>query len=404
MPYPLTSNFLKWRIVMLWFVFVIAASGVVHAEPHETIRSSGDSSNRIDIAIVGDGYTAAEAAKYRADVTQLVEQMFLQDPYREYQSYFNVHRVDVTSEQSGADHPERNPQVMVNTAFDATYNCSNIQRLICVNQSRVINTVGNSLAADAHDIIVVLINDSEYGGSGGSVAVASTHESAVELVLHELGHSFGLLTDEYGGTGGYGSNCAAPQEFSEPNATVTTAREQIKWRHWIDDDTPLPTTSFAPAVPGLYKGSRYCDAGFYRPTYNSKMRSLGAPFEQINLEQLIRRIYTFVAPLETVAPAQTNLTFNRAQSQTFNVTVLQPTTHALEISWQVDGVTRAIGTTFTLPTHSVSVGTHIVEVVVRDTTDAVRNDSQKLLEEKHSWNLNVTGRKRRFGFRSHVRN
>src|SRR6185295_103372 len=97
------------------------------AEPTETIVNNGSPTNRVDVAIVGDGYTASQMDKYRTDVVNFVQAMFAQDPYREYQRYFNVHRVDVISNQSGADHPERG--VFVDTAFDAAYNCSGTQRL-----------------------------------------------------------------------------------------------------------------------------------------------------------------------------------------------------------------------------------------------------------------------------------
>ena len=107
-----------------------------------------------------------------------------------------MHRIDVASAQSGADHPLTS--TYVDTAFDATYSCAGIQRLICVSSSKVSAVLTNSIpAANARDMIVVLVNDSEYGGSGGWFAVASLNGAVVELVLHETGHSFGLLADEY---------------------------------------------------------------------------------------------------------------------------------------------------------------------------------------------------------------
>src|SRR5947207_2546863 len=122
---------------LLWIGFVLvcwlcgAASAAAQAVT--TIRSSGDSANRLDLVILGDGYTAGEIAsgKYASDVETFVTLMFAQEPYLEYQSYFNVHRVDVVSEESGADHPERNE--FRTTALDSGFDCRGIQRLICVN-------------------------------------------------------------------------------------------------------------------------------------------------------------------------------------------------------------------------------------------------------------------------------
>src|ERR1700694_4507697 len=133
-------------LAVLFFALVPAAAS---AEPYETIVNNGDSQNRVDLAILGDGYTAAELQKYRNDVQTFVQGFFSQEPFHEYQNYFDVHRIDVTSNQSGADHPERS--VFVDTALDATYNCGGIQRLICVNFTKVNNIVSNTLAPAQRD-------------------------------------------------------------------------------------------------------------------------------------------------------------------------------------------------------------------------------------------------------------
>jgi hypothetical protein len=96
-------------------LFVLAAltTGLVAsaaaAETVVTVRRSGESANRVDIAILGDGYTTGEMSKYKADVSALVTQVFNQDPFRSYQASFNVHRVDVVSGDCGADKPSSLP-------------------------------------------------------------------------------------------------------------------------------------------------------------------------------------------------------------------------------------------------------------------------------------------------------
>jgi hypothetical protein len=281
-------------LILLWFV------GVVSAEPVTLIRDNGDPANRVDIVILGDGYTGSELAKYAADVETFVNGLFAQEPWKEYQKYFNVHRVDVTSAESGADHPERTPPVFKDTALDATYDCAGIQRLICVNVSKVNTVLAASVLPDSRDVVFVIVNDNEYGGSGGSVAVASVHPDVVELVLHEVGHSFGLLADEYGGPPP--PSCNAGFEPPEPNATMETQRDRIKWAIWIKPETPIPTVGVTVAEPGLYAGAKYCDTGLFRPTYNSKMRSLFQSYEQINSEQLVKRMYNVVSPLDSAEP------------------------------------------------------------------------------------------------------
>src|SRR5262245_43472725 len=99
-------------------LLLLFAPVLAFGEPVTIIRNNGNSGNRADVVILGDGYTARELGKYATDVESFVAALFAQDPFREYQRYFNVHRVDVTSGESGADHPEGNPPLFRNTALD----------------------------------------------------------------------------------------------------------------------------------------------------------------------------------------------------------------------------------------------------------------------------------------------
>jgi hypothetical protein len=364
-------------------LLILCLPQIASAEPTETIINNGDAANRVDIAIMGDGYTAAEMEKYRNDVQSLITRFFDSEPFREYRNFFNVHRIDVVSSQSGADHPERS--FFVNTALDATYNCQGTQRLICVNLTKANIILGNSVQFSQRDIAFVIVNDPEYGGSGGSIAVTSTHLEVLELILHELGHSFGLLADEYGGPPP--PVCNNTFEPSAANATKVTDRSLIKWNHWIDASTPIPTLSAFDGVPGLYQGAVYCDAGLYRPTFGSRMRFLGRPYEQINTEQLIRRIYNVVSPIDASQPAATDITLNTAQSQSFNITPLVTLSGTIKVDWFLDGVFQSTGTGFTV--NNLTSGAHVVDAVVKDTTAQVRKDTENLLSDSRRWNLTV---------------
>ena len=367
---------------LIFLLLLLVIPRAASAEPFETIVNNGLSENRVDIAIMGDGYTAAEMDKYRSDIARFVRLWFEQEPYKEYQRYFNVHRIDVVSNQSGADHPEANR--FVDTALNTTYRCDGSQRRLCVDFDRAFNVLHNSLAPSQYDIRLVIVNDPEYGGSGGQIAVASTDVRVIELILHEVGHSFGLLGDEYGGV-----PCTVFGEPLAPNLMRKTNREEIKWLHWIDPSTPTPTTIFLDGLPGLYEGALGCNNGYYRPTLNSKMRSLNRPFEQINTEQHIRRIYNFVSPLDASSPEGGAVTLTQGQTQAFSVTTPAPATHALAASWFVDGEPRASGHTFTLDTAALNAGAHTVEVLLRDNTDQVRHDPEQLLAETRKWGVTI---------------
>jgi hypothetical protein len=372
------------------FLTILLLVGAVagRAEAFETVINNGPSVNRIDVAILGDGYTAGEMAAYRAAAANAMAGYFNEQPYREYQRYFNVHRIDVVSNQSGADHPERSPAVFVDTALNATFNCSGIVRLICVTNSRVNEVISRTLQPSQYDIILVIVNDAQYGGSGGPVAVASTHTDAIELVLHEVGHSFGLLADEYGGNAG--PSCNPNVEPGEPNATRATTRGSIKWNHWIDAATAIPTIGTAAATPGLYQGANYCDVGLYRPTNRSKMNVLNNPFEQINVEQHVKRIYSFASPIDSISPASNGVSLAAGQNQAFAVALQSPFTHSLDVVWQVDGQNAGTGPTFNLAAASLSAGEHTVRVAISDATAYVRNDPFNLLKTQRFWTVIVT--------------
>jgi hypothetical protein len=373
------------------FILILLSAQAATAQtiPFETIVNNGGHQNRVDIAILGDGYTAAQMQKYRTDSQTFAQKFLEQEPFKEYQRFFNVHRVDVTSNQSGANHPENG--VMVDNALGSGYNCNGVQRLICVDPAKVNTALGNTaLVPTQIDITLVIVNDNEYGGSGGPIAVFSTNDAASEIALHELGHSFGLLADEY--TDGPPPPCDNTVEPPEANATMATQRANIKWNAWIDAATPIPTTTTNPGVPGLYEGAKYCTNGLFRPTNNSKMRTVtnpALPFEQINSEQLVKRIYNFVRPIDSNLPANLNLTITKGVAQGFSITSPVPFTHTVTVNWLVDGQQRATGATFNLDTTPLTVGPHTVTAAVRDQSNFVRNDPANVLTQDLTWNLTI---------------
>jgi hypothetical protein len=215
--------------------------------------------------------------------------------------------------------------------------------------------------------------------------VASTHTAVGELVLHELGHSLGLLADEYGGPAPLA--CDAASEPPEANVT----KDLIKWASWIAPGTPIPTYTTAPGLPGLYRGAKYCDDTLFRPTYNSKMRSLGVPFEQINREQLVKRIYNRVLPIDQWSPAASTVRLMRGQSQTFAVATPVPRSHALTVTWLLDGQPQSTAAAFTLKTLALAPGPHRLKVIVADPTPMVRHDPDQLLRAHRLWTVEVVG-------------
>jgi hypothetical protein len=261
-----------------------------------------------------------------------------------------------------------------------------VQRALCVDVAAVLSVVGRNLSPLQRDLLFVLVNDPEYGGTGGLVSVSSLDPAAVETSLHEMGHTLGLLADEYTDQP---PACTTILEPPEPNVTVQTSRTAIKWNTWIDAATPLPTSGPTTALPGLYLGGKYCPAGVYRPTFNSKMRSLGQPYEQVNTEQLVKRFYNFVAPLDNFSPTASTVAIPFGGAATFQVTTPRLATHDDVVTWLFDGAVVGSGPSISLAAGRVPPGPHTLTAAIRDTTAFVRSDPRGLLQASHSWAVNA---------------
>jgi len=119
------------------------------------------------------------------------------------------------------------------------------------------------------------------------------------------------------------------------------------------------------------------------------MRSLDRPFEQINSEQLVKRVYNWASPIDGTEPTDSIVVLGDGQSRTFRVETPVPLSHALEIVWRIDGQPVASGSNFTLNSADVSPGSHTIDVTVSDPTSLVRNDPAKVLRESRGWDVSV---------------
>ncbi|HEX2295711.1 MAG TPA: M64 family metallopeptidase [Actinomycetota bacterium] len=260
---------------------------------------------RWDLVILSDGYQASQMTQYAADVQRFVDTMFRTPPFDELRRAINVHRVDVTSTDSGADDPVAcgGSGATARTFFDATFCGGGIQRLLVVDNATALSTAGAQVPQ--WDVVLVLVNSTIYGGAGGAVATFSLAAGAEQIALHELGHTAFGLADEYETLRGCASgetdrnNHPATAELAQANVTINTDRATLKWRHLVRAATRIPTTENANCaqcdpqpspVPagtvGLFEGadSYHCDG--YRPEFNCMMRTLGSPFCAVCRERI----------------------------------------------------------------------------------------------------------------------
>lgn len=338
-----------------------------------TIRSN-TVLNRINLVFVGDGYPQSALVQYANDVEANTKRIFLQEPFRTYQNYFAVHRVDVVSPESGIT--EETPGVRKKTALEMTYNCSGIRRLLCINLNKVMQQAQNAPKVDA---IFSIGNSATYGGAGYASPAVSTfaarNPESLELALHEFAHSFAGLIDEYDANG-IPARCTSFANSSAQSETEMQ-RAKSKWYRWLD----LPQV-------GSFKGSCY-SMKFYRPTMNSKMRTLGQPFDVVNAEQFILKFYEKIRPIEFATPPGII-----EPGSTIQVVPMRPNGHQLAISWRVNGspVTSLQGR-FSVSIKSLGLkkGAHSVSATVIDPTPMVRDELARLnlMSQSLSWSVMI---------------
>ena len=370
----------------------------------ENQSMTGSAANRVDLLIMGDGYTAAQSAQFNADAASVTSQFFSISPYSVYQNYFNLHTLFTASSQSGADHPPYSSSCgysdpsccgdsemlsdplqgqMVSTAFDGRFCANRIHRLLVVNSSKVLAAAA---AVPDWDAILVIVNDVTYGGSGGTIAVVSMHSAAAQIAQHEFGHSFARLADEYESAyPGYPSCSDITSPACESNVTDVTNRPQIKWNPWILPTTPITTPETSPynGLVGLFEGARYLTTGMYRPGLNCIMRSLGAPFCQVPSQSYVLRLYTGgwgtpISGISLIEPGTaspvTPLSITHPATQLFHADTLAPIGGPpAQISWLDNGlpIPGTSGSTLTYTTSAGSLGLHHITLHVKDMTALV---------------------------------
>jgi hypothetical protein len=257
--------------------------------------------------------------KFRKDVRHFNDVLFSTEPFKARAKDFNVRAVEAESRETGIDIPDQN--VWKATALGTRYSTFGLARYVLTDQNKALRDIA---AAAPYDFICILFNDTRYGGGGIYNLYATTYtkeevkgqEWQMDYVyVHEFGHSFAGLGDEY-----YSSSVAYNDFYPpgvepwEPNITASTDRAKLKWKAFVDPSTPLPTAwektaydslealrakldRLAPdyyekraplynaaqailqagakgGVVGAFEGAGYAARGLYRPAVDCRMFSL----------------------------------------------------------------------------------------------------------------------------------
>jgi hypothetical protein len=220
--------------------FVVAAPIKQHAGRVWPVFINGPAATKVDLLVIGEGYTAGEMAKFHADVKRLLPALFEQEPFKSRRADFNVRALDLPSAESGVHRP--NAGVFRRTPLSTEYNVFDSERYVLTLDNRALR---DAASAAPYEFIEILVNDKTYGGGGifNDQATASVDSAFSPYVfVHEFGHHFAALADEYYTSDvAYETGAAVKPEPWEPNITALQDPAQLKWRDLVAAGTPLPT-------------------------------------------------------------------------------------------------------------------------------------------------------------------
>ena len=266
---------MKWREV--WTTEVDPAAATPWQPPQEVhlwpVIENGAPADKADLLLLGDGYTASEMDNWHADARRLAETLFAVSPFKERRADFNVWALDVPAAESGIAQPSDG--IERESPVRATYDALGSERYILTFDNKRLRDVA---AAAPYEFVEIVTNSRKYGGGGIYnlfATVAAGNAFTDYIFVHEFGHHFAGLADEY-----YTSDVAyeSTTERAEPwEPNVTADPRKPKWQDLLTPRLPLPT----PWPKQQYEA--------YQQEYQSvrrKLREAKAPEEK--MEELFR--------------------------------------------------------------------------------------------------------------------
>ncbi|MCR4774261.1 MAG: IgA Peptidase M64 [Prevotella sp.] len=243
--------------------------------PYETLSQAADTAHCVHIAFLAEGYTEQEMPVFIADAQTAMEALFAHEPFKSLKDKFNVIAVKAPSKESGTSSPGKG--VWKNTALHSHFDTFYSDRYLTTLN---LKDMHNLLAGTPYEHIIVLVNTDEYGGGGiyNSYNLSMTHHPAfLPVVVHEFGHSFAGLADEYAYD--FEQIPMYPHDIEpwEPNIT-TLADFKAKWQDMLPKNAKIPTKESSKDKKniykiGVYEGAGYSLKGVYRPCVDCRMRS-----------------------------------------------------------------------------------------------------------------------------------
>jgi len=260
--------------------------------PVTRIHEMGDPDNHLDIALIAEGYTVEEMPKFLKDAKRISDFILSTIPYSQNVDRINIYAIEAPSQESGVDIPGKN--IYINTNINSSFYTFDTERYMT---TFVIKSIYDIAANVPYDAILILVNSKKYGGGGFyNLYAESTVDNTFSplVVVHEFGHSFAGLGDEYVGGVAYSGFYNLNVEPWEPNLT-TNKNFDRKWKALILPDTPIPTprNDQYKSTVGMFEGGGYEAKGVYSPMMDCRMNTNEAKVFCPACQQAIQKMIDF---------------------------------------------------------------------------------------------------------------
>lgn len=272
---------------------LIHKKGLTHITPYKYLQQSGSTDKSIDVAILAEGYTPKEMETFYKDAAIACESLFSHEPFKSMKNRFNIVAVASSSTDSGVSIPRLGEWKQ--TAFGSNFSTFYSDRYLTTSR---VKSIHDALAGIPYEHIIILANTEEYGGGGiyNSYTLTTAHHPKFRpVVVHEFGHSFGGLADEYF----YDNDMMTdiyPLDIEPWEQNISTkVNFSSKWEDMLATGTPIPTPSDkSEKYPvGVYEGGGYSFKGVYRPADDCRMRTNEYPTFCPVCQRAIQRIIEF---------------------------------------------------------------------------------------------------------------
>jgi hypothetical protein len=203
-------------------------------------RITGEPHDKVDLVFLAEGYVAGDRDKFKADVDRMSAALFSIEPYASLKDRFNVRAVFRPSADRGMDEPRQ--RIYKKTVLSASFNAFDLDRYMLIEDDHLMHDIAGQVP---YDVLVVLVNSPRYGG--GSIALdycvtTVDHPASPQVFVHELGHSFAYLADEYYQSEvSYNDFYPKGVEPLEPNITALLDPAHVKWQDLLSPGIAVPT-------------------------------------------------------------------------------------------------------------------------------------------------------------------